>query len=142
MRRQLTRILEESTADDPMSLLKWTSKSTRTLAEELTRLGHPVSWVTVARLLHDMGYSLQANVKTKEGAQHPSRDAQFRYLTSGSNRFCERRLRWSRWTRRRKNSWGLSQCGPQLEAAGQARASVDLRLSAVGGREGDSVRNL
>ena len=51
----LTKILEETTAGDPMSQLRWTSKSTRTLAEELTRLGHPVSWVTVARCLDDMG---------------------------------------------------------------------------------------
>ena len=50
-----------------MSQLRWTSKSTRPMAEELTRLGHPVSWVTVARCLDDMGYSLQANRKSKEG---------------------------------------------------------------------------
>jgi hypothetical protein len=76
----LEKILEETTAGDPMSLLRWTSKSTRTMAEELTRLGHPVSWVTVARCLDDMGYSLQANRKSKEGPQHASRDAQFRYI--------------------------------------------------------------
>jgi len=46
----LRKIVEETTAGDPMSLLRWTCKSTRTLAEELTRLGHPVTWVTVARL--------------------------------------------------------------------------------------------
>lgn len=82
VRRELTRILEETTAGDPMSLLKWTSKSTRTLAEELTRRGHPVTWVTVARCLHDLEYSLQANVKTIEGPQHPDRDAQFRYINA------------------------------------------------------------
>jgi hypothetical protein len=82
LRRHLTRILEETTAGDPMSSLKWTNKSTRTLAEELTRLGHSVSWVTVARCLHDLGYSLQANVKTIEGPQHPDRDAQFRYINA------------------------------------------------------------
>src|SRR5690242_1936622 len=63
----LAKILEETTAGDPMSQLRWTSKSTRTLAAELTRLGHPVTWVTVARCLDDMGYSLQANRKSKEG---------------------------------------------------------------------------
>jgi hypothetical protein len=63
-----------------MSPLKWTSKSTRTIALELSRLGHPVSSVTVGRCLEDMGYTLQANVKTREGARHPDRDAQFRYL--------------------------------------------------------------
>ena len=75
VRDLLTKILEETTAGDPMSQLRWTSKSTRTLAEELTRLGHPVSWVTVARCLDDMGYSLQANRKSKEGPQHADRDA-------------------------------------------------------------------
>jgi len=82
IRRELRRIVEESTAGDPMSLLKWTSKSTRAMAEELTRRGHPVSAVTVGRCLHEMGYSLQANVKTLEGPQHPDRDAQFRYINS------------------------------------------------------------
>jgi len=76
----LRKVLEENTAGDPMSLLRWTSKSTRTMAEELTRLGHPITSVTVARCLDDMGYSLQANRKTKEGPQHASRDVQFRYL--------------------------------------------------------------
>jgi hypothetical protein len=78
--RQLREIVEETTAGDPMSPLKWTSKSTRTIAQELTRSGHPVSSVTVGRCLEDMGYTLQANVKTREGTQHPDRDAQFRYL--------------------------------------------------------------
>jgi len=73
-------MLEETTAGDPMSLLKWTTKSTRGLAEELTRRGHPVSWGTVARCLHDLDYSLQSNRKTIEGSDHPNRDAQFRYI--------------------------------------------------------------
>ena len=77
---RLQAIVEETTAGDPMSPLKWTSKSTRTIAEELARDGHPVSNVTVARCLAAMGYTLQANVKAREGPQHPDRDAQFRYL--------------------------------------------------------------
>jgi hypothetical protein len=78
--RRLRTIVEESTAGDPMSPLRWTSKATRTIAEELTRSGHPISSVTVGRCLEEMGYTLQANVKTREGPQHPNRDAQFRYL--------------------------------------------------------------
>jgi len=78
--RQLKQIVEETTAGDPMSPLKWTSKSTRTMAAELTRSGHPISSVTVGRCLEQMGYTLQANAKTREGSQHPNRDAQFRYL--------------------------------------------------------------
>jgi hypothetical protein len=80
LRARLKEIVEETTAGDPMSPLKWTSKSTRTIALELTRSGHPVSSVTIGRCLEDMGYTLQANVKTREGAQHPDRDPQFRYL--------------------------------------------------------------
>ena len=62
VRVQLAKILEETTAGDPMSPLRWTSKSTRTMAEELTRLGHPVTWVTVARCLDDLGYSDRKSV--------------------------------------------------------------------------------
>src|SRR5713101_868156 len=72
----LAKILEETTAGDPMSQLRWTSKSIRTLAEELTRLGHPVTWVTIARCRDDMGYSLQANRTSREGPQHADRGAQ------------------------------------------------------------------
>ena len=82
VRRELQRILDETTAGDPMSALKWTHKSTRTIATELTHRGHAVTAVTVARLLCDLDYSLQANVKTLEGPQHPDRDAQFRYLNA------------------------------------------------------------
>jgi hypothetical protein len=77
---RLRGIVEETTAGDPMSPLKWTSKSTRTIAAELTRTGHAISSVTVGRCLEEMGYTLQGNVKTREGPQHPNRDAQFRYL--------------------------------------------------------------
>lgn len=78
--RRLRNIVEETTAGDPMSPLKWTSKSTRTIADELNAAGHPISSVTVGRCLADMGYTLQSNVKTREGPQHPNRDAQFRYI--------------------------------------------------------------
>jgi hypothetical protein len=80
IKRVLARLVEASTAGDPMSYLLWTNKSTRNLADELARQGYPVSHVTVARCLRELGYSLQANVKTIEGTQHPDRDAQFRYL--------------------------------------------------------------
>jgi Rhodopirellula transposase DDE domain len=85
--QQLNAIVEETTAGDPMSLLRWTSKSTRRIAEELTRRGHAISWMTVARYLQQMGYSLQANRKTREGPQHPNRDAQFHYLHRLVKRF-------------------------------------------------------
>ena len=76
----LLALVEPDERGDPESPLRWTTKSLRHLAEELTRQGHPVSAPTVGRLLRREGFSLQANVKTLEGAQHPDRDAQFRYL--------------------------------------------------------------
>ena len=89
--RTLSRILEETTAGDPMNYLKWTHKSTRTMADELGRQGHAVSHVTVARCLREMGYSLQANVKTLEGPQHPDRDQQFHYLNQQVSKFMRSR---------------------------------------------------
>ena len=80
LQQDLRRIVEESTAGDPMSLLRWTRKSSRTIAQELNRLGHSIQADTVRRLLEDMDYSLQVNRKVKEGPQHPDRDGQFRYI--------------------------------------------------------------
>jgi hypothetical protein len=76
----LESLIEPLTRGDPTSPLRWTCKSTRRLAEELTRLGHPVGRETVGSLLREAGYSLQANRKTREGSSHPDRDAQFRYI--------------------------------------------------------------
>jgi transposase len=76
----LLALVEPDERGDPMSPLRWTTKSLRNLAEELTRQGHVVSAPTVGRLLREQGFSLQANVKTLEGKQHPNRDAQFRYI--------------------------------------------------------------
>ncbi len=79
--RALERILDETTAGDPMSPLRWTSKSTERIATELGRLGHVVSGETVRRRLRELDYSLQQNVKTKEGSSPAGRDEQFRYIT-------------------------------------------------------------
>ena len=76
----LLALVEPDERGDPASPLRWTIKSLRNLAGELTRQGHPVSAPTVGRLLRGQGFSLQANVKTLEGKQHPGRDAQFRYI--------------------------------------------------------------
>ena len=73
----LETLIEPTTRGDPESPLRWTCKSIRRLAEELTRENHPVGAVTVAKLLRRTGYSLQANRKTREGASHPDRNAQF-----------------------------------------------------------------
>ena len=77
----LRNLVDSGTRGDPMSPLRWTCKSTRTLAEELSRQGFSVSANTVGRLLRECGYSLQANRKTIEGKQHPDRDAQFRHIS-------------------------------------------------------------
>ncbi len=76
----LLALVEPDERGDPMSPLRWTTKSLRNLAEELIRQGYPVSAPTVGRLLREQGFSLQANTKTLEGKQHPDRDAQFRYV--------------------------------------------------------------
>jgi hypothetical protein len=76
----LDALVDPMTRGDPESPLRWTCKSTSRLAATLTRQGHPASPRTVARLLRADGYSLQANRKTREGASHPDRNAQFEYL--------------------------------------------------------------
>src|SRR3954467_6424653 len=76
----LLGLVEPDERGDPMSPLRWTTKSLRHLAEELARQGHRVSAPTVGRLLRDNGFSLQGTAKTLEGAQHPDRDAQFHYI--------------------------------------------------------------
>ena len=80
--KDLQALLESSTRGDPQSPLLWTSKSTRHLADALVQQGHHVSHHTIARLLHDLHYSLQANRKTKEGRSHPDRDAQFEHINT------------------------------------------------------------
>ena len=86
----LNRLIEPATRGEPTSPLLWTSKSTRKLAKQLQRQGHQVSYRTVARLLQDLGYSLQANRKTREGKQHPDRDAQFEYINKKVRSFQRR----------------------------------------------------
>ncbi|MFJ3968726.1 ISAzo13 family transposase [Streptomyces parvus] len=80
LRGALLSLVEPDERGDPMSPLRWTTKSTRTLAAELTRQGHRVGADTVAGLLRQEGFRLRANAKTLEGSQHADRDAQFRYL--------------------------------------------------------------
>jgi len=81
LRPALLALVEPGSRGDPMSPLRWTTKSTRNLAAELTRQGHRISADTVADVLRQEGFSLQGNAKTVEGKQHPDRDAQFRYIS-------------------------------------------------------------
>jgi transposase len=78
----LEAVVEPSSRGDPQSPLRWTCKSVRHLARELTAQGYRIGRQKVADLLHELGYSLQANCKTKEGETHPDRNAQFEYINA------------------------------------------------------------
>jgi transposase len=110
----LSALVDPETRGDPMSLLRWTTKSTRNLAVALAAAGHRVSDRTVARMLREMGFSLQGNTKAIEGRQHADRDTQFGYL---------------------------NQCGRDHVGAGQPVVSVDTKKKELvgefknGGRE-------
>ena len=85
----LDELVYPETRGNPMSRLRWTSKSSSRLAEELVTQGYEVSARSVQRLLHRLGYSLQANAKVTEGRQHPDRDAQFHYLNEMADTFID-----------------------------------------------------
>jgi len=80
LKTDLESLLESTTRGDPQAALQWTCKSVRQLTAELKRMKHQISHQVVADLLHELGYSLQANRKTKEGSDHPDRNAQFEHL--------------------------------------------------------------
>ena len=114
-----------------MSPLRWTCKSTRQLARLLTAEGHPVSHMTVAQLLHGLRYSLQGNDKTKEGKQHPDRDARFRYIQrQGANR---QRIASSERLSIRHRIAALNVCGNRQRPRGQVSVSrsTTCRASAL-----------
>jgi hypothetical protein len=90
LQKALGALVEPSTRGDPCSPLRWTCKSTRKLAAELSRPKRPVSHMTVARLLRQAGYSLQANRKTREGESHPDRNAQFEHINDQAAAFQQR----------------------------------------------------
>jgi hypothetical protein len=122
----LDDLVEPDSRGDPMCALRWTCKSTRKLAEELTAEGHPVSSWTVGQLLHYLGYSLQANAKEREGAQHRDRDAQFRYLNGQLQAHLRRG--WpviSVDTKKKETIGNLKNGGREWEPAGQP-ARVDV----------------
>jgi transposase len=85
----LDELVYPETRGNPMSRLRWTSKSSTKLADELVRQGFEVSSRSVLRLLHKLGYSLQANAKVAEGRQHPDRDAQFNHLNDTASEFID-----------------------------------------------------
>jgi hypothetical protein len=90
LKQSLESLVEPNTRGDPMSPLRWTCLSMEQLSATLAKMGHPASPDTVARLLRESGYSLQANRKTREGSSHPDRDEQFRYISLQTSRFQSR----------------------------------------------------
>jgi len=102
----LESLVEPLTRGDPESPLRWTCKSTRTLADELAGRQHRISHEKVAQLLRQMNYSLQSNRKTEEGDEHPDRDAQFGTSTDRCNWHCGKVSRSFRWIPRRRNWLG------------------------------------
>ncbi len=87
LKEALEALVDPQTRGDPESPLRWTCKSTRSLAKALKAQGYDVSHVTVGNLLEELGYSLQGNRKTREGTSHPDRNAQFEHLNSKAKEF-------------------------------------------------------
>lgn len=88
----MEKIFEESTAGDPMSHLRWTSKSVRNISNEISSMGHDISRSTVHRMLVEQGYSLQSNRKTLSKKESPDRDKQFHHINDTVSRFMEANL--------------------------------------------------
>ena len=82
----LESLIDSEIRGDPESPLRWICKSTRTLAAQLTKQNHPISYVKVAQLLHEQHFSLQSNRKTEEGEDHPDRNAQFQFINDQVSR--------------------------------------------------------
>ena len=121
LRPALLALVEPQERGDPMSPLRWTAKSTRNLADELTRQGHKVSADTVGDLLRAAGFSLQGNATIIEGRRRPDRDAQSGTSASRSRTIRAPGTRWSGWIPRKRSSSGSSPTRAGSGAPGPAR---------------------
>ena len=92
IRKEIEYILEENTAGDPMGKLKWTNKSTYTIADELRIKNKNISEDSVGRIIKQLGYSLQANIKSKESGSSEERDSQFRYINETAKIFVKKNV--------------------------------------------------
>ena len=108
LKTDLERLVDPVTRGDPESPLRWTCKSVRKLAEELRRLGHQTSHRMVAELLHELGYSLQANRKTLEGSSHADRDQQFQHINQQVTQLLGQHQPVISVDTKRKNWWAIS----------------------------------
>src|SRR3954447_20369617 len=139
----LDRLVEPATRGETDSPLRWTCKSTRKLAAALTRQGHPVSDRTVARLLRQTGYSLQANRKTREGGRHPDRNAQFEYLNDQVRRRQQRgQPVISVDTKKKELGGGFPQRRPGVATERPAGGGSRSRLPGQGVGQGYPLRGL
>src|SRR3954463_682462 len=120
--KDLHELVDPATRGDPMSPLLWTCKSTRHPAQALGTRGHQVSHQTVARLLTESGYNLQANRKTQEGKDHPDRDAQFQHINRKVRSFQRRgQPVVSVDTKKKELVGNYKNPGPEWEPKGQPR---------------------
>ena len=92
VKKDIENILEENTAGDPMNYLKWTNKSTYTITNELSSKGKNISEDTTGRIIKQLGYSLQLNVKSKESGSSEERDSQFRYINKQVKIFAKKNM--------------------------------------------------
>ena len=92
IKKEIEYILEENTAGDPMSKLKWTNKSTYTIADELKDKNKNISEDSVGRIIKQLGYSLQSNIKSKESGSSEERDSQFRYINETVKIFAKKNM--------------------------------------------------
>ena len=92
IKKEIENILEENTAGDPMSKLRWTNKSTYTIANELRNQNKTISEDSIGRIIKQLGYSLQLNVKSKESGSSEKRDSQFRYINEQVKIFAKKNI--------------------------------------------------
>ena len=122
---------------DPMSLLKWTTKSVAHLQEALERMGHEVAQTTIRRILHARGYSLRANKKNIEGKSHPDREAQFEHIHTACQEFD---MTFSRWPMAKPSPMGstiwFTITGSSMWALIMTRRSLRWKASDAGGSSG------
>ena len=139
----LDSLVEPTERDDPMCVLRWTTKSLRTLSDELGRVGYDVSPPKIAKLLRLMGYSLQAPRKTIEGNQHPDRDAQFRYIADSAQSFAvDDEPVISVDTKKKELVGNYYQRRSGVASRGRTATSERPRLPGPGHTQGDSLRRI
>jgi len=141
--RVLEQVMDESTVGDPMSPLKWNSKSTYQIQQYLASKGHQISEDTIQRRLRKLDYSLQANRKDKEGESHADRDQQFRYINQTAKRFLKRREPViSVDTKKKERVGNFKNNGRKWHKKGQAPRGQRARFPELGRGYGYSLRCL